>query len=520
MRNWTRWLVPVAGLLCFGLGAPATAHAGTDVDDVVSALGLTAEPADYVLLVDTSGSMQADGRYTSVRNQLATLVKGLSPKDRVSLLTFDTTVTPRFRGEVGKDGGAVLAELPAKAAGEHTDIGAAISAGLTELERSDTRRLAALILITDGKLDAPGSKYADVKSSAWKELKTRAGALGTDHQVAAYAVSLMASTDAGLLKKVLPQATEVDAADVGDRFAAVGSDLVRLQAAQALKSELAQPIVVNWHGDLGAALAEGTPAAVQLEFVSPYPHVPVQLSKLAVQTAPGLHVTLTGLPDKVTLDPNGHADVSATATVSGSGGPDATVGLTAVVTSSWSDALTGDLGLEFAPAIQGTATVPAAPIKVPPTLLPTVAGVAGGLAVAFVLFLFVRALFTPSLSGLLTIRRNGRDLADIVLEGRRMKLTAPEAVPDLAGLTGAVAGSRGGGKGQRAVRVNLRFGATSARGVVRDGSSVALGDLDVEYTSGRRRILDKIGLPRPGTGASVEAGAGATAAAVLSPVSP
>ncbi|MFT4110203.1 VWA domain-containing protein [Propionicimonas sp.] len=520
MRNWTRWLVPIAGLLCFALAAPSTARAGTDVDDVVSALGLTAEPADYVVLVDTSGSMQADGRYASVRRELATLVKGLSAQDRVSLLTFDTSVSPRFRGVVGKNAAAVLADLPARAAGEHTDIGAAISAGLTELERADTRRLAALILITDGKLDAPGSKYARATSSAWKELKSRAAALGAGHQVAAYAVSLMASTDAGLLKKVLPQATEVSAAEVGDRFAEVGSDLVRLQAAQALKSELSQPIMVNWQGDLGAALADGSPTGITLEFVSPYPHVPVELSHLAVQAPPGLQVALAGLPEKVRLDPNGHATVPATATVTGSAGPAATVGLTATVTSTWAEVLTGDLGLEFAPSLQGTAAVAAAPITLPPALLPAVAVVAAGLAAAVVLFLLVRVLVTPSLSGLLTIRRQGRHLADIVLDGRRMRLAAPDAVADLAGLGGSVAGSRRGGKGQRAVRVNLRFGATSARGVLRDGSSISLGELDVEYTSGRRRILDKIGLPRPDAAGPVGPLANSPDAASLSPVSP
>lgn len=496
MRFWARWMAVFLGLLGVSLAAPATAQAATGVDQVVAALGLASEPADYVILVDTSGSMKAGGRYATVRSDLGKLVAGLDSDDRVSMLTFDTTVVPRFRGVVGRNPNAVVATLPALASGKHTDIGAAIAAGLSELEKPDTHRLAALILITDGNLDAPGSKYEQVSSAAWKQLKTRAAELGKAHQVAAYAVSLQTTTDAGLLKKVLPQATEVAASQVGVRFAQVGNDLVRLQAAEALKNELSQPIVVNWKGDLGAALANGTTADVQLEFASPYPHVPVELSDIRAQASPGLQVQLSGLPATIKLKPNGRVTVPARVTVTGSGGSDAVVKLTATASSSWQKALTDGLGLGFAPSLKGSAPVPAAPIKLPPTLLPTIAGVAAPL-IGLVLFgLLVRALLVPSMSGLLTVQRNGRELADIVLEGRRMKLSVPEAVTELSGLSGSVAGARAG-RSQHAVRLDARFGGATARGVIADGAALALGDLEISYTSGRRRILDKIGLPRP-----------------------
>ncbi len=43
--------------------------------------------------------------------------------------------------------------------------------------------------------------------------------LQQNHELAAYAVSLTSTTDAGLLKKAMPQATEVSADEVGTRFA-------------------------------------------------------------------------------------------------------------------------------------------------------------------------------------------------------------------------------------------------------------------------------------------------------------
>ena len=489
-------ILGLAGALLLCQGSALAAPAGIGTDDVVAQLGLASEPADYVLLVDTSGSMKQDGRYARVRKELRKLVGGLDSDDRVSLITFDTRATSRFRGVVGRKPDAVLAKLPAQASGQHTDIGAAIAAGLTELERADTHRLAALILITDGKLDVGDSSgYGDVKSAAWKKLKARAAELGTRHEVAAYAVSLMASTDAGLLKRVVPNATEVSAAEVGKQFAAMGGDLVQLQAAAALKEELSRPIRVTWTGDLGAALAGGGPVDAELLFTSPYPHVPVELSELSVRSSDGLTVELAGLPELVGLEPSGQAVAKVRATVTGSAGADANVSLAAKVTSPWSEALT-ELGVEFAPGVEGAAEIPPAPLKLPPTLLPTVGAAVGLLAAVAALVWLLRAATTPKLSGLLTFSRGGRPVADVVLDGRRMKLAAPAGSLEVAGLSGSVAGARGKGKGQLAVRLDARLGAARARGVIADGGVLQMGDTEIAYTSGRRRILDKISFPK------------------------
>ncbi len=486
------------GLVGVGLlAAPVAAQAApaVGVDEVVGALGLASEPADYVLLVDTSGSMNTDGRYVKVRSQLRTLLGGLDSDDRVSLLTFDSTVVKRYRGELGTNPEKVLSHLPATASGDHTDIGAAIDEGLVQLESADTHRLAALILITDGVVDTlPTSRYAKADSPSWKKLKTRAGALESNHELAAYAVSLIRTTDAGLLKKAVPQAREVSADEVGSRFAQVAGDLVRLQAAKALKDELATPITVALTGDLGGSLANGTTVPVQLDITSPYPHIPVVLSQLVLQPTDGLQLTVTGLPEKISLEPGATATATAQVVVTGSAGSNSAVSLSAKVSSPWSKVLQHDLGLTFAPAIEGTATVPSAPIKIPPTLLPIAGAVAGLLAAALLVLLVVRMATTPPMDGVLTFSRAGRDVAEIVLRGRRAKLTVPAGAPELVGLVGSASGAR------RGVRLDARFGAARTRGLVSDAESVELGDLTVTYISGRRRILDKIGLPRTDAG--------------------
>lgn len=149
-----------------------------------------------------------------------------------------------------------------------------------------------------------------------------------------------------------------------------------------------------------------------------------------------------------------------------------------------------DLGLTFAPVVEGAAAVPPAPIKIPPSLLPIVVGAAALLAGAALLFLIVRMLLTPPMSGVLSFTRDGRELAEIILRGRRQKLTVPAGGRELFGLVGSASGAKG------AVRLDVRFGAAHTRGVVADASTTQLGDVTITYISGHRRILDKIGLPR------------------------
>lgn len=500
MRFCTRFCGVFLGLAIAGLlAAPLAAQAApaTGVDEVVSALGLAQEPADYVVLVDTSGSMNQGGRYDTMRHELGTLLSGLNAADRVSLLTFDSTAVSRYRGLVGNSPSKVLAKLPVTASGLHTDIGAAIAAGVSELERKETHQLAALILVTDGKLDtATTSKYADVNSTAWKKLKSRASALGRQHQVAGYAVSLQATTDARLLRKVFPQAAEVNGGQVGKRFAEVGADLVRLQAMEALKEELAKPIGISWAGDLGAALANNTPVDIELSFFSPYAHVPVSLSEIAAQATAGLDVVLTGLPEKLSLKPGEKLTVKAQARLTGTAGPDASVTLVAKVDSPWRKVLEKDLGVKLEPTLDGAALVPAPPIKLPPTLLPTVGAISGLLLAAAAVWWLTRMMVTPQLRGLLTFRRNRREIADVVLSGHRQKLRAPGAAAELVGLTGTVTGARGKMRGQRAVRLDARWGAETVKGLVLDGDVLQMGDMEISYSSDRRRILDMIGAPR------------------------
>jgi hypothetical protein len=199
---------------------------------------------------------------------------------------------------------------------------------------------------------------------------------------------------------------------------------------------------------------------------------------------------VNGLPETISLEPGAKANATAQVGIAGSANSNSKVSLSAKVSSPWGKVLQKDLGLTFAPAIDGAAAVPPAPIKLPPALLPIVGGVAALVFGAVLVLLLARMALSRPMDGVLTFTRDGREVADIVLRGRRQKLTVPAGAPELVGLSGSANGARG------AVRLDARFGAARARGLVADAQAVQLGDMTVTYVSGRRRILDKIGLPR------------------------
>ncbi len=153
--------------------APASGRPA-ELAEVLQGLRVDTVPADYVLLIDTSRSMDQAGLYGPVRRSLRTLLDALDPSDHVSLITFDAHPTLRYSGTATAESGP-LQRLPAAATGASTDIGAAIGAGLRELERPDAQKVGTMLLFTDGKHKPPaGSPYSGSGGSAWRDLADRA----------------------------------------------------------------------------------------------------------------------------------------------------------------------------------------------------------------------------------------------------------------------------------------------------------------------------------------------------------
>jgi Ca-activated chloride channel family protein len=157
--------------------APLTAANGVDPKQPTRVLGLPQprvlaavkdawradrKPANVLLVLDTSGSMNDEGRLQSAKDGLQAFLREVAPQDRVGLTIFNDRVTDvapitpvrqiraSLRGVVARliaDGGTAIYDA--------TDAGVA-----TVKQLADTSRINAVVLLTDGE-DTDSSKTVD-----------------------------------------------------------------------------------------------------------------------------------------------------------------------------------------------------------------------------------------------------------------------------------------------------------------------------------------------------------------------
>ncbi len=159
-----------------GVGA-ATLEEPRTIDDLEKAFSIDDLRSDFVVVIDSSGSM-ADGSnplFPQVRNAYKSLVDALPIGNRLSVITFDSTPTVVFDAAISrKNQAAAQSALDRIVPAGGTDLGSAISNALNKLERADAAQLATLIFMTDGEQHA-GGQYADVNGGGWRALTRRAG---------------------------------------------------------------------------------------------------------------------------------------------------------------------------------------------------------------------------------------------------------------------------------------------------------------------------------------------------------
>jgi von Willebrand factor type A domain len=377
-RSWVgrvarRWGLGTAGLLLAAAVATPAAAVDTapDAEQVLRELGADAVSADYVVLVDTSGSMADDGLYDQVSKTLGSFLQGLSSSDYLAIYTFDEVAIPRYLGQAGSTAAAMAHLPPAPTVNGSTDIGAAIEAALTELERPDAANVASVVLLTDGAHSPPsGSQYPSSSGPEWAALKDRADRLRKSW-LGAYALPLTGgASGAGLLRRVIPTTTVLDP----DSVSQLGPYLERskhqarlAKAAAMLAPDVGKGVAVEWHGQQPLDFDAGT-ARLAVTLRSQTSLVPLEVTGLsaAVAGAPEASAKLAGAPGTVSLAPgeavsydlilrwNPDADplpVRRTKHLDGS--------LTVVgrVDSPWSAALGADVPLRV-PAVPAQATRP------------------------------------------------------------------------------------------------------------------------------------------------------------------
>ena len=480
---------------------PSTASAAPDqnsLDEVVKALKVSRQPSDYVIVVDTSGSMLQDNRYAKVKTAIRSLLKTLKDDDRVSLVTFDKLAELRFRGAIGRDRLAALRSLPTSPQGQLTDIGAGLAAGIGELESAKAKEVGAIVLITDGQLDtAPDSVYRTVDSPGWAQLRSRADKVSERHRIASYAIALESSADAALLKKAFPKAEDIPADAIDERLAKLDAALLRFQAAQILEADVAHEVQVSWGADLTQFPEKGGMAAVNVTLRSTYNEIPVDISGLAVTTTSGPSVSVEKVPASIRLGPGKSVTIPVRLTFSGSGSGQ--LRLTGNVASPWQRVITKTLGLTFTPVLEADAPVATSsasqPLTSVPATLPWPAIGIGGAVAAAIALLAVWSATRPRLVGSLALSRSGVVLDEFILAGRSQALAYRES-PGRAGLKGtahAVA-RRSDQPGQKVsgVKVSAKVDMDKVKAELFDGESVAVGDLTITYTSPRTRMIELI----------------------------
>lgn len=177
----------------------------TTVDELLKVYGVADLPADYVVIIDTSGSMEDPKNpiYPEVRAAYASFVDAISERDHLSLVTFDSTATLRFSGKpAGAGRGEAKTALPTRARGAGTNIGAGLQVAIDQLGRADANRVQIVVFLTDGQPTVK-TNYAALaalaaKATQGRQVRAIGASLGTQEQ-----------TGAALLETVFPGKTQV-----------------------------------------------------------------------------------------------------------------------------------------------------------------------------------------------------------------------------------------------------------------------------------------------------------------------
>ena len=302
-------LVVLSGLVAIGGPAAAAPPAPATLDEVYAALGVDRIPADYVVMVDVSGSMQQGGRYAAVKDSLRTFFAALAPDDQLTLGAFADSVQIVHQGPAGRSPDKLVDLLPATATGAKTDIGAAIETTVNQLRRKDAPGIATVVLLSDGEQDPPrGSAYPFDSGYAWDQLTSAVSHLRKT-SLQAYAVPLAGATGARLLGKAFPNTQVLNLSSIDQLTSRLEQPKAAARAAKArsvLGDDPVRPVQVEWVG-LRAIGAGRTVLTVR--FRSATRHLPLTVTDISVRTGDSaLHATARS--KSVELPPGGTATVN------------------------------------------------------------------------------------------------------------------------------------------------------------------------------------------------------------------
>lgn len=108
-------------------------------------------PANYVLLVDTSGSMRGDDRIELLKNGLCEMIDHMRPTDRIAIITYASGVSMALESTLCKDASKIKKVIRGLQASGSTAGGSAIKMAYDEIsEHYMTGGNNRIIMCTDG----------------------------------------------------------------------------------------------------------------------------------------------------------------------------------------------------------------------------------------------------------------------------------------------------------------------------------------------------------------------------------
>lgn len=494
-------------LLAVGLGITAvvgssTAAGGqsapTSREEIFRTLNADQVSADYVVILDTSASMQDGNKFGQTLDVLRTFLLSLAPSDYLSLVSFDTAPGTRYSGDVGQPGDRALGQLPAPI-GQHTDIGAALDTGLTELERLDASRVSSILLLTDGKQDPPaGSPYpASLEGPAWEQLQARAQGL-QGRQLTAFGIGVgQTDTDAAVLKRLFPQAQILGLPpdQVGPYLDRLKDETRVKKAASILSADLAAPVEIGWPAEQLAQLDLSTEStSIPITVHSTTQFLPLELVHPSIDSSEGLPITVTGLPETVTLAPGETKTLDVDLAWQPVRGFDfgqhtetrtGQLQFQADITSPWDQVVSQDLKLNrVTPVVEATVPVQASGL-VGWTWISLLLLTVGLLVLVLVVMVIWRSRL-PKMHGSLTAYREGELVIDQrSLRGRRKKLGRGSLKPSAGQMSGSVKAIRRAdpyGEGtERGIHLTAAADGDKQKADLFAGDSVTVGKFDLTY---------------------------------------
>jgi Ca-activated chloride channel homolog len=132
------------------------------LDAVKKAWRADRKPANVLLVLDTSGSMNDENRLENAKGGLETFLREVAPQDRVGLTIFNDRITPLAPIEPIRNNRAQLRSLVSRLIADGgTAIYDATDEGVKQVSRlADTSRINAVVLLTDGE-DTDSSTSVD-----------------------------------------------------------------------------------------------------------------------------------------------------------------------------------------------------------------------------------------------------------------------------------------------------------------------------------------------------------------------